>query len=240
VEVTMEAMGMLESLLRHSVMSALPSQNGDEQTATPILNITLATHDCEGLHKEYSPLAFTFSQLAIRVSEDHMEKAPKQLRLEIARAGRSVQTPMRDIGGESGWDCAWEESDALRVAVHMFFADSYQQDGTYMQKNILLRLKDATTGATFAAARLDLSTYFTAHVQSRLLELDLFAIDDDDDAIGASRWLKSGFWEVASLFGVGDPAATLTTHAYKEIRSTSMVGVLETPHSEGHNHSSCS
>ena len=67
--------------------------------------------------------------------------------LEIARAGRSVQTPMKEYEKcNADWVWKWDEADALRIAVHMFFADSYEEDNTYMPKNILLRIKDASTG----------------------------------------------------------------------------------------------
>jgi len=237
ISIEMDPKGNLELLRRHSLGTTRSVIVGDgipPDTPNPILKLMLATHDCEGLHKDFSPLSFTFSRLQIRIQEDHIEKAPEQIRLEISRAGRSVQSPMVKLGevdvehieGKE-WGCIWDPTDALRVAMHMFFSDSYENDGTYMQKNILLTLKDAGTGTTFAAARLDLSMFFTRDVNQQLLELDLFEIDPDQDSM---RWLKSGWMEFTAKLGLGDPAAKLSVCIGKEDQSAKAAAVLsETP-----------
>ena len=106
----------------------------------------------------------------------------------------------------------------------MFKSDSYKTDGTYCQKNILLRLQDATTGTTFAAARLDLSMYFTSSVESQLLELNLFEIEKEEDS--SLRWLKSHWTDLVSSLGLGDPAAKLSVLVRKEDKQA-MMGSLE-------------
>ena len=56
----------------------------------------LATHECSALHKDFVPLTFTFHSMVVELNLDYVTKAeasrdlPAELRLELARAGRSV------------------------------------------------------------------------------------------------------------------------------------------------------
>ena len=76
----MDALGNLQLLLRHSLNATKTIVKGDgiPDHPNPVLKIRLAVHDCEGLHKEYEPLSFTFQKLGVRVQESFHESCPEQ------------------------------------------------------------------------------------------------------------------------------------------------------------------
>ena len=117
-------------------------------------------------------------------------QAPNELRIEVARAGRSVCTPsVPHDGGNADWDTA----DALRVSLHMFKSDTFDDDGAFAQKNMLIRLKDGVAGRTLGAARLDLSCFFNNATTQVEVELLLNKMDAQQQTESTTwSWFKSG------------------------------------------------
>ena len=65
------------------------------------------------MKKEFSALSFVFQKLSVKVHKDFAAKAPQQMTLEIARAGRAVQTATCDVLEIDGQlVCTWSEEEA--------------------------------------------------------------------------------------------------------------------------------